>query len=220
MYKARFLPIGKAILHLFLLAFLFNLSIHFHTAININGLLSIIEKNESKLSQVSIIDGTLTKDSVEEIIISEQNQEIIISNSDSIKIENKNAIALLNNELLIKTKSQDFIIPYSMIGNGSINELIQRNRGMFYLGGVLFFVGSYLLQLTLLFIGVSILAAIVTKQKNTLQYRLMWRISAFAITNTILLFTLFNFLQIQLPSLVAFIILLISNLMVILSLRK
>jgi hypothetical protein len=222
-YKSRFLPIGKAIMHLFLLAIVINMSIYFQSALSINGLLNTLNENKQIIPQAIVIsDGQLNLNNEEAIIISNNSNDIIVSNDYQIVDNAHSTLAFLNENIHIVAANKEIIIPYTIIGDGKITEIVSTNIGLFILGGILFFLGSYLFQVTFLFLGVSILAYISTlsKSKRKLTYRLYWRIASFAITNTVLIFSILNIWSIKVPSLLALIILLISNLMVYLAIKK
>ncbi|OZM57700.1 hypothetical protein CIB95_04865 [Lottiidibacillus patelloidae] len=221
-YKTRFLSIGKAIIQVFILAFIFNVSLYLHSTIAVFDLLDSLEVHKESFSSVFVINEEIQ---AKESIVTNNTNVIVVRKENSLEMNeyaDKDVLAFLNDKLYINAASKEIIIPYTMLGEGDIVETILQQQSLIYLGGLLIFTGSYLFQVTLFFFGVSLLAAISMYNKNRakIPYRVTWRIAAFAITNTVLLFSLINLLQMALPPFISFLILLLSNLMVYLSFRK
>ena len=209
--KFRFQGIGKTILYVFLLVLISSLPIFIMTANSVNnGVHAFQNAIENKLPDFEISNGKLHSDSDAPIELTNEDFDIYFDaqgtlSSETIALKSDNAFALLPTEFVAISNGIVQSQPYSMFeGFELTKDNILQFMGQMdslltvILAIIIFF--SYIFTAGLKFIEISILALFATLILNVgtknLQYRHMWRISAYSVTLATIFFTIMNSMQV------------------------
>lgn len=206
----RFQGIGKTILYVFLLVFISTLPSFIYTTTSVNdGIAAFKGAIDEKIPDFEIKDGKLHTEAKEPIIHNDYNFTIFFDgtgtlNAKELASRTDNGIALLQKEFVIIAGGAVQSQPYSLfqgftLTKGDITGFMQQIDGFLMVLVLLVSLFTYILAVGLKFIEISILALIGKMLANTynpnLQYRHMWRITAYAITLSTVFFTIMAFFQ-------------------------
>jgi Protein of unknown function (DUF1189) len=218
-YKSLFSPkdialfrhqgIGKTIMYVFFLTLLSVLPTVFYSGAGIiKGFNAIEETIDSDLPDFEIADGQLHTDEKVPVTISQNDFTIIIDSTGavnpSVLTESGNTIALLTNEVYILAEGQEQTYPYSMLSNGTISkndlsEFLASAESLMPIIIPLIGIVIYIFAAGIRFIEISLLAlaGLLIKKAlaKKLEYRQLWRMSAYSITLPTIFFTIMSALQ-------------------------
>lgn len=205
--------IGKTILYVFLLTLISVLPsfYYFNTAMT-SGFETIKETFEKEIPSFTIEDGELTSDEKSPITINKGDLTFIFDSTGTVGQEEVaragNTIALLKNEWVYAAAGQSQSIPYTMMGISTITDkdLLNLFSSMESMLPVMVPVTDafmYIFSSAMKFIEVSILALFGLLLQNmvnkSIQYRHLWRLSAYCVTLPTIFFTIMESLQTVVP---------------------
>jgi Protein of unknown function (DUF1189) len=218
-YKSLFSPkdialyrhqgIGKTILYVFFLTLLSVLPTIFYTGAGIVSGFNAIDKTiDSELPDFEIADGQLHTDEKVPVTINKENFTIIVDSTGTIDpavlTEGSNMIALLANEVYILAEGQEQRYPYSMLSNGTISKndlsgFLDSAESLMPIIIPLIGIVIYIFAAGIRFIEISLLAlaGLLIKKalSKKLEYRHLWRMSAYSITLPTIFFAIMSALQ-------------------------
>lgn len=229
----RFQGIGKTILYVFLLTFLSIIpSVFYFSSAIVNGTETLSQAVETELPSFKIENGELQSNINAPITISENGFPIIFDSTgtlteDQLK-DTKDGLALLQHDFVFVAGGKVTSYSYSMFGDVALTKMeivdfLTSFKSMLAVIIALLFIIIYLFSSGIKFIEISILALFGIALKNILgrklQYRQIWRISAYSITLPTVFFAIMAALQTVVPN--AFLInWLVSFTMVMLAIRE
>lgn len=206
--------IGKTILYVFLLSLLSIIPtmIYFNSAIT-NGISSAQDTIEEEFPSFSIKNGELHAEQKEPIFHEQGDFTVVFDSTGALSKANLknqgNTIGLLKNEFVFIAGGQVESYPYSML----TDLVISKNDFLHFLDKIESSIGlivaivsvvSYLFTSATQFIKISILAIFGLILKNTLkkniQYRHLWRMSAYAVTLPTVFFLIMSAIKTNVPS--------------------
>lgn len=209
----RFQNIGKTIGYVFLLMFISSLLSGISLGVDFVRWASITnEKIVNELPNFKLENGILKSELETPIIQESQDFTFIFDTTGQVSKDDvfkyHNAIGLLKEEAVFISDTEKQQLPYSTLGDLSINKntIVGFTNKLDSIVLVLLpvlFIFIYLFQTSLKFIGISILALIGTmlaKQTNRkLRYSNLWILSAYAVTIPTIFFSIINALKIFIP---------------------
>ncbi|PLR85933.1 DUF1189 domain-containing protein [Bacillus canaveralius] len=208
----RFQGIGKTILYIFFLTLLSIIpSSYFLSTALIDGVNTARESIEEDMPDFTIENGQLSSEENRPVTINKDGFTIIVDPTGAVSekdLSNEdNAVALLQNELVLVAGGQDQVHPYSMLGlNLTKNDVTQLLTNLDSMMGILvpvMIVVIYLFSSAIKFVEISILAFFGLMLKNlagrNLQYRHLWRMAAYSVTLPTIFFAIMGALQTQVP---------------------
>lgn len=205
----RFQGIGKTILYVFFLTLLSIIPTVFYSSTAIVDSLNAVDETiDSELPDFQIKDGELLTDQEAPVTINKNGFAIIVDSTGTVKpsafSNSDNTIALLKNDIYIIAAGQEQSYPYSMLTNGtltreSLSDYLASAKSLVPIIIPLIAIVIYIFTAGIRFIEISILALIGLLIKNALrknlQYRHLWRMSAYSITLPAVFFTIMASLQ-------------------------
>lgn len=218
-YKSLFSPkdialfrhqgIGKTILYVFFLTLLSVLPTVFYSGAGVmNGFNAIDETIDNQLPNFEIKNGQLYTDEKAPVTISKDDFTIIVDSTGavdpSVLTESGNTIALLTNEVYIRAEGQEQTYPYSMLSGGTISksdlsEFLVSAESLMPIIIPLIGIVIYIFAAAIRFIEISMLAlaGLLIKKAlaKKLEYRKLWRMSAYSITLPAIFFAIMSALQ-------------------------
>lgn len=211
--KFRFQGIGKTILYVFLLTLLSVIPTALYTSTGIMEAVSSSEDLiERKLPEFTIEDSALKSDLKEPKTINNGDFTIIFDSTGVIEekdiVELDSTIAMLKHEVILSAGGQTNSIPYTIIGDekmtkNDILKLLDDASSALPIVISLLLIAIYLFSAAAKFIEISILALFGLLLKNlankNLQYRHLWRMSAYSVTLSTVFFTIMAFLKVTVP---------------------
>ncbi|MCH1624946.1 DUF1189 domain-containing protein [Fredinandcohnia quinoae] len=213
MAKFRFQGIGKTILFVFLLSLISAIpsGLYMSTGL-VNGINSLQTIFEDEIPSFTIENGTLSS-ALKEPFIRENDQFVfIIDSSGYTTVKNlqeyENALALIQDEVIIRTNNQSQTIDYQMFEGVLMNEedvvqLIHTFESLMPIMLTVMMIIMYLVISFISFLQVAILAILGLILKNVLglrlKYRHTWILAAYSMTIPTIFFTIMAALDIQVP---------------------
>ena len=209
--KFRFQGIGKTILYVFLLVFLTSLPAFILTGNSINnGVSSFQNAVKNELPDFKISNGQLQSDADTPIELSYKEFDIFFDASgtltaEDIAFKSNNAFGLLKNELVFVTNGIAQTQPLSLaegfeLTNTDILDFMESMKGLLVIVLAMIIITSYIFTASLKFIEISILALfallILNTGRKNLQYRHVWRISAYSVTLATVFFAIMSTFQV------------------------
>lgn len=209
--KFRFQGIGKTILYVFLLVLISSLPVFIITANGINnGVHAFQDALENKLPDFEISNGKLHSDTEGPIEITNDDFDIYFDaqgtlSAETIALKSDNAFALLQNEFVIISNGIVQSQPFSLfegfdLTKDSILEFMGQTNSLLIIVLAIIMIVSYIFTAGLKFIEIMILALfsllILNVGRKNLQYRHMFRISAYSVTLATMFFAIMNTLQV------------------------
>lgn len=209
--KFRFQGIGKTILYVFLLVLISSLPVFIMTANSINsGVHAFQNAIENKLPDFEISNGKLHSDADAPIEITNDDFDIYFDaqgslSADEIALKSDNAFALLPNEFVIVSNGIVQAQPFSLFEGFSLTkdgilEFMEQTNSLLIIILAIIIIVSYIFTAGLKFIEITILALfsllILNAGRKKLQYRHMWRISAYSVTLATIFFAIMNAMQV------------------------
>lgn len=211
----RFQGIGKTILYVFFLTLLSILpTVYFFSFAIVNGINAVEESINIELPDFQIEDGELHSEQNAPITINKDRFTVLFDSTGTIeksKLSNSdNTIALLKDEFIFTAGGQQQSYSYSMLNNVTITkqdlaDFLSSADSMLMIIIPLMAVVIYIFTVGMRFIEVSILALIGLLLKNimdrkNIQYRHLWRISAYSVTLPTIFFTIMAILKTAVPN--------------------
>jgi len=210
----RFQGIGKTILYVFFLTLISLIpAIYYLSSATVNGLDAIQNSIENELPSFQIANGELHSDEKAPLIINKEGFTINFDSTRTVTIDdlskNNEAIAILKNEAYFIANGQVQSLPYSMLSDMSItNEdilnLLQSIDSSLVIIIPIMIAIIYVFTLGLNFIQISVLALLGLLLKKVLmrniQYRHLWRISAYSVTLPTIFFAIMEGLKTTVPN--------------------
>jgi hypothetical protein len=218
-YKSLFSPkditlfrhqgIGKTILYVFFLTLLSALPTLFYSgSAIINGLNAIDETIDSNLPDFEIAEGQLHTEEEVPVTLNKNNFTIIVDSTGavdpSVLSESGNTIALLKNEVYILAEGQEQTYPYTLLTSGTLtkddlSDFLASAESLMPIIIPLIAIVIYIFAAGIRFIEISLLAlaGLLIKKAlaKKLEYRHLWRMSAYSITLPAIFFTIMTALQ-------------------------
>lgn len=210
----RFQGIGKTILFVFFLTLISLLpTIYYLSTATINGLDAIQNSIKNELPAFQISEGTLQSDEKAPIILNKNNLTIIFDSTGTANVaevaRSKDTIAILQHEAVFIANGQSQSLPYSMLSdmtftNEDLQNMLSSIDSSLVIIIPIMVIIIYILTSGLNFVQISILAVLGLILKKLLlrhlQYRHLWRISAYSITLPTFFFTIMEALKTTVPN--------------------
>ena len=210
----RFQGIGKTILYVFFLTLISLLpAIYYLSTATINGLDAIQNSIKNELPAFQISEGTLQSDEKAPIILKKENVTIIFDSTGTANVNeiarSKDTIAILQHEAIVIANGQSQSLPYSMFSdmtftNEDLLSFLSSIDSSLVIIIPIMVIIIYILTAGLNFIQISILAVLGLILKKlmlrNIQYRHLWRISAYSITLPTIFFTVMEGLKTTVPN--------------------
>lgn len=210
----RFQGIGKTILFVFFLTLISLLpTIYYLSTATINGLDAIQNSIKNELPAFQISEGTLQSDEKAPIILNKNNLTIIFDSTGTANVaevaRSKDTIAILQHEAVFIANGQSQSLPYSMLSdmtftNEDLQNMLSSIDSSLVIIIPIMVIIIYILTSGLNFVQISILAVLGLILKKlllrNLQYRHLWRISAYSITLPTFFFTIMEALKTTVPN--------------------
>ncbi|MEH6945298.1 DUF1189 domain-containing protein [Bacillus sp. JJ722] len=208
--KFRFQGIGKTILYVFLLVFISTLPSFIYSTTSVkDGVASFKEAIEHKIPAFEIKNGKLHTEATEPIVLNDQNFDIIFDGTGSLTakdVETKtdNGLALLKSEFVIVANGTMQAQPYSLfqgftLTKDDVESFMEQIDGLLIVLVLIVSSFTYIFAAGLKFIEITIIAMVGKLLASTynpkLQYRHMWRITAYSTTIPTVFFTIMAFFQ-------------------------
>ncbi|MBD3107638.1 DUF1189 domain-containing protein [Bacillus sp. AGMB 02131] len=209
--KFRFQGIGKTILYVFLLVLISSLPVFITTANSVNnGAQALQNAIEQKLPDFEISNGHLQADNDAPIEVTNDEFDIYFDaqgtwSVNDIALKSDNALAILPTEFVLVTNGVVQSQPYSLfegfdLTKANIMQFMEQMDGLLTILLAIIIVVSYIFTAGLKFIEITMLALFATLilniNKKKLQYRHMWRISAYSVTLATIFFAIMNAMQV------------------------
>lgn len=209
--KFRFQGIGKTILYVFLLVLITSLPVFIMTANSVNnGVHAFQNAIENKLPEFEISNGKLHSDAKTPIELTNEDFDIYFDaqgtlSSETIALNSDNAFALLPTEFVVISNGIIQAQPYSMfegfdLTKDDILQFMEQMDSLLTVVLAIIITFSYIFTAGLKFVEITILALFSTLILNVgtknLQYRHMWRISAYSVTLASVFFAIMNSMQV------------------------
>lgn len=218
-YKSLFSPkdislfrhqgIGKTILYVFFLTLLSVLPTVFYSgSAIINGLNAIDETIDSDLPDFEITEGQLHTEEEVPVTLNKNNFTIIVDSTGavdpSVLSESGNTIALLKNVVYILAEGQEQTYPYTLLTSGTLtkndlSDFLASAESLMPIIIPLIAIVIYIFAAGIRFIEISLLAlaGLLIKKAlaKKLEYRHLWRMSAYSITLPAIFFAIMSALQ-------------------------
>lgn len=209
--KFRFQGIGKTILYVFLLVLISSLPVFITTANSVNnGTHAFQNAIENEIPDFEISNGKLHADADTFIEATNEDFDIYFDaqgtvSAEDIALKSDNALALLPTEFVIVTNGIAQSQPYSLfdgfeLTKADLLQFMEQMDGLLTIILVTIIIVSYIFTAGMKFIEIAILALFATVILNVgrknLQYRHMWRISAYSVTLATVFFAIMNAMQV------------------------
>ncbi|CAM3925600.1 DUF1189 domain-containing protein [Mesobacillus thioparans] len=209
----RFQGIGKTILFVFLLTLLSILPVIFYMFATISGAIDSAKQAVIEdLPSFSIEEGVLKSDIKAPVTLKRDDFTIIFDPTGTVEekdMTNMEAtFGMLEHGIVLAAGGQTNTVPYSLFSDGKLSKedvqslLETAESSLPVLLGFLFII-IYVFSAGMKFIEVSLLALFGLFLKNLagrkLQYRHLWRMSAYSTTLPTVFFTLMAFLKTSVP---------------------
>ena len=205
--------IGKTIFYVFLLVLISVLpSVYYFNTSMINGFETSNETVEKDFPSFTIENGELNSDETAPMTINKGNLTFIFDSTGTITKQavngSDNTIAFLKNEWVYATAGQSQSMPYTLMGISTLTdenmiEILSAMESMLPVMIPLIDLIIYLLSSAMKFIEVSVLAffglMLQRMVDKTMQYRHLWRLSAYAVTLPTIFFTIMEALKTIVP---------------------
>ena len=205
--------IGKTILYVFLLVLISVLpSVYYFNTSMTSGFETIKETVEKDLPSFTIENGELNSDETAPITVNKGNLTFIFDSTGTITKEavtgSDNTIALLKNEWVYAAAGQAQSFAYTLMGTTTITDkdlsnFLSSMESMFPVMMPVTDVFMYLFSAALKFIEVSLLALfglfLQSMVNKTVQYRYLWRLSAYCVTLPTIFFTIMESIKTIVP---------------------
>lgn len=210
----RLQGIGKTLLYVFFLTLLSIIPTVFYSGSAIVKSLDAIDETiESELPDFEISEGQLRTDQKVPVTLDKNGFAIIIDSTGTVEpsslSNSDNTIALLKNEVYIIAAGQEQSYSYSMLTNGTISNedlsgYLASAESLVPIIIPLLGIVIYIFTAGMKFIEISILALVGLLIKNALgkklEYRHLWRMSAYSITLPTVFFAIMAALQTAVPN--------------------
>ncbi|RBP94129.1 uncharacterized protein DUF1189 [Cytobacillus firmus] len=200
--------IGKTILYVFFLTLLSVLPTVFYSgSAIINGLNAIDETIDSDLPDFEIAEGQLHTEEEVPVTINKDNFTIIVDSTGavnpSVLSESGNTIALLKNEVYIHAEGQEQTYPYTLLTSGTtkndLSDFLASAESLMPIIVPIIAIVIYIFAAGIRFIEISLLAfaGLLIKKAlvKKLEYRHLWRMSAYSITLPAIFFAIMSALH-------------------------
>ncbi|MBM4762306.1 DUF1189 domain-containing protein [Bacillus sp. B15-48] len=205
--------IGKTILYVFFLTFLSILPAIYYSNTAITGAVGVFKETIKKdLPNFTIENGELHSPETKPITVNKGNFSIIFDSTGSMDSDNvlntDNTLALLRHEIVLSAGGEKHSFPYSMIAINSITKedieiVIESSNTIITIFLTVFSIAYYLFSSAIQFIQITILALLGLLLKNItkkqLNYRELWRMTAYSVTIPTIFFTIMAVFQTQVP---------------------
>jgi maltodextrin utilization protein YvdJ len=210
----RFQGIGKTILYVFLLTLISILpSIYYFSTAITEGVSSAKETVKQEFPDFVIKNGQLKSDMKEPLTINQNGFVIIFDSSGKANVDDlkniANGVGFLKNDLVFVAGGQTQSYSYSMAQDLSVNktelmDLIDNIDSSLIIFLPILFIVIYIFSSGIKFIEISILALFGLLLKNMserkLEYRHLWRMSAYSVTLPTLFFMIMDALKTVVPA--------------------
>lgn len=205
--------IGKTIFYVFLLVVISVLpSVYYFNTSMTSGFETIKETVEKDFPSFTIENGELISDETAPVTINKGSLTFIFDSTGTITKQavtsSDNTIALLKNEWVYSSAGQSQSFSYSMMGISTLTDenMIEILTAMESMLPVMIPVIDFIIYLfssALKFIEISVLALfglmLQRAVDKTMQYRHLWRLSAYAVTLPTIFFTIMEALKTIVP---------------------
>ena len=205
--------IGKTIFYVFLLVLISVLpSVYYFNTSMTSGFETIKETVEKDFPSFTIENGELISDETAPVTINKGSLTFIFDSTGTITKQavtsSDNTIALLKNEWVYSSAGQSQSFSYSMMGISTLTDenMIEILTAMESMLPVMIPVIDFIIYLfssALKFIEISVLAffglMLQRTVDKTMQYRHLWRLSAYAVTLPTIFFTIMEALKTIVP---------------------
>lgn len=205
--------IGKTILFVFLLSIVSVLPVIYYSNTAINSAIQITEEAlKEDLPSFTIENGQLESPKEQPFTINKGEISIIFDSTGSIDVGNVSntgdTLALLKHELVFSAGGKVHSFSYSMLANDKITKediekLIRDSDSAVTVLLLLYSFFIFLFSSALKFVEVTILALVGLLIRNIsrkpLEYRHLWRMTAYSITLSTVFFAIMSLLQTQVP---------------------
>lgn len=210
----RFQGIGKTILFVFILSLLSVIPtyIYLQSAIT-NGVSAAKETIDSGFPAFTIDNGNLESDLKAPLTLNNDGFAIIFDSTGEVEkndLQNiDNGIAFIKNDIVFIAGGQLQAYSYSMMDNlvltkDDLVNLVDSFDSILVIMLPILFIVIYLFYSAIKFVEISILALLGILLKNVssrkLQYRHLWRMSAYSVTLPTLFFTIMEALKTPVPA--------------------
>ncbi|GLB58215.1 DUF1189 domain-containing protein [Cytobacillus sp. NCCP-133] len=210
----RLQGIGKTILYVFFLTLLSIIPTVFYSGSAIvNSLNAIDETIDTEMPDFKIEDGQLETDQKAPVTVNKHGFAVIIDSTGTVEpaalSNSDNTIALLKNDVYIIAAGQKQSYPYSMLTSGTLTkeDLVGYMASAESLvPAIIPLIATviFIFSAGMRFIEISILALVGLLFKNALrkklEYRHLWRMSAYSITLPAVFFAIMAALQSAVPN--------------------
>lgn len=205
--------IGKTILYVFLLTLLSVLPTIYYTNSAINTAVKVAEETiKEDLPDFHIENGVLSSLEEQPITINKGNFTFIFDSTGVIDVDNLSktgdTLAFLQREMVLSAGGEANSVSYSMmaidlLSKQDIISFIESSDSMMAIILSIFSILIYLFSSGLKFIEISFLAVIGILIKNIvkkkLEYRRLWRMTAYSVTLPTVFFTIMALFQTHVP---------------------
>jgi hypothetical protein len=209
----RLQGIGKTIFYVFLLTILSVLPTIYYTNSTMNEAVQVAEETiREDLPDFQIENGLLSSSEDQPITINKGNFSIILDSTGAIDVDNisktGDTLALLQREMVLSSGGEANSVPYSMMAMDTINKqeiltFIEGSDTALAFILPIFSLVIFLFSSALRFIEISVLALIGILLRNIvrkdLQYRHLWRMTAYSVTLPTVFFTIMGLFQTHVP---------------------
>ncbi|CAM3808499.1 DUF1189 domain-containing protein [Mesobacillus zeae] len=210
----RFQGIGKSILYVFLLTLIFSLPDMVYYSKEVATSVSAVKESFSEdVPSFVIEDGVLSSENKEPYSERKGDLGIVVDSSGALEPSDIRAmgetLAFLKNELVWTVGGKNETIPYTMFAGAPFSNKDVESFFTFANDSLAIFIPILVLTLYITYLGmkfieVTFLAFFGLLLKNLagrkLQYRHLWRMSAYSITMSTTFFTIMALLKTQVPS--------------------
>lgn len=210
----RFQGIGKTIFYVFFLTLLSIIpAVYYSASAIVNSINALEESIETDLPDFQIVEGELISDQNAPVIINKSGFAIIFDSTGAVQPEalsnNENTIALLKKNIYIIAAGQHQSYSYSMLNNIELTKedlsgYLASAESLLAIIIPLIAIVIFIFTAGMRFVEISIFALVGLLIKNALrknlQYRHLWRMSAYSITLPAVFFTIMAGLQTIVPN--------------------
>ncbi|WP_042345920.1 DUF1189 domain-containing protein [Bacillus massiliigorillae] len=208
--KFRFQGIGKTILYVFLLVLISTLPSFIYTTTSVkDGVASFKDAIEHKIPAFEIKNGKLHTEAKEPIIHNNEDFDIFFDGTGSltakdVETKTNNGLALLKSEFVIVANGTMQAQSYSLfqgftLTKDDVQSFMKQIDGLLIILIVIVGIFTYIMAAGLKFIEITIIALVgkllASAYNPKLQYRHMWRITAYSVTISTVFFTIMGIFQ-------------------------
>ncbi|MDQ0269462.1 DUF1189 domain-containing protein [Cytobacillus purgationiresistens] len=225
--------IGKTILYVFLLTLLSVIPTIYLLGSTIFGSLNTLETTiKNDFPAFEIKDGELISEDEVPLTINHEDLSIVFDSNGIVKkdelLNSENTIAFLQDEFVFNAGGQQQTYAYSLLGDKSIDkamisDLLSSADSWLVIIISIMAVVIYIFTAAIRFIEISILALLglllMKIMQRKLEYRYLWRMSAYSVTLPTVFFTIMGALQTIVPN-GAFISWLVGVIILMLSIKE